>query len=440
MKNPSTHFEDHCDLHISAFPEGMEADIETRGAKNAALPMIMYSFILDECDVTIENVPNIADVQSTLDLLEAMGGQFTFNREKGDLHITHGITCNRIPDDLVHKTRISVLLMSVLLAKYGTVLFPTEVGGCNFGARKFDYHLEAFRSLGCSVSETGRHISIVRKDENPIQPLVTFPQPTTTGTANAMFLAAHCGSTTKIENAHLRTEILELISFLNQCGNNIAIEGDTIVIHGAEARRTKNIIKTVRDDVEEALTYIALGYLTDSKLKVKFSNPYNFGEVNFLKEIAADTFHRENYHLTQSPISEEQRHDMVSMETGPYPKIGSDSQPILSALLLQMARKFRVIDNRFTDRFSYLDHFRAYNISVTKVGNRIDVVSPEGRIIGSEVHELEAQNLRCAINALLTASYFQQPIVIRNAHFMQRGYTDIFERMNTLGFKTSILT
>ncbi|MBT3292844.1 hypothetical protein HN512_04785 [Candidatus Peregrinibacteria bacterium] len=440
METPRSDFVDHCDMHISQFPYETDGIIETRGAKNAALPMIMYSFIHDKCDITLENIPNIADVQSTLDLLEAMGGEYSFDREVGKLSITRGITCNQIPDDLIHKTRISVLLMSVLLAKFGSVLFPTEVGGCKIGTRKFDYHLDAFRSLGCDVNETQRHISIVKSENIQSKSIVAFPCQTTTGTENAMILASNCKSETIIENAHLRTEVLELISFMNQCGCNIAVENEKIIVNNVESQDVGRVIRIVRSDIEEALTYISLGYLTDSNLKVRFSSPYSFEEIDFIKEIAGDSFNHKGQWLEQNPFPQNERHDMVTLETGPYPKIGSDSQPILSALLLHMADRFRIIDHRFSDRFSHLEHFKAYNVSVKRVGDRADVQSPISRKNGNSVYELEAQNLRCAISALLTASYFQQPVIIRNAHYMQRGYSDIFEKMRSLGFKISILS
>jgi len=440
MNNSCSNFADRCDLYICNFPYNKFGIIETRGAKNAALPMIMYSFIHDTCDIRLGNVPDIADVQSTLDMLEAMGGQYEFDRKQGNLRITHGITHNQIPAELIRQTRISVLLMSILLAKFGSVLFPTEVGGCKIGTRNLDYHLDAFRSLGCDIHETVGCIRITQREDVPAKTTIAFPCPTTTGTANAIILASNTKSETTVENAHLRTEVLELISFMRQCGCDISIENGNIVVNDGTDQRIKHVSKTVRSDLEETLTYLSLGYVTDSTIKVQFSNPYTFEEISFMKELARGTLDQDGQGLMQHPFSPEQRHDMVTLETGPYPQIGSDSQPILSALLLHMAKKFRVVDHRFSDRFSHIEHFKAYNILVEKVENRVEVSSPRNRSDCNTVCELEAQNLRCAISALLTASYFQQPVLLRNAHYMQRGYSNIFENLETLGFTTSIVS
>lgn len=428
-------------LSIHQYPRNDKVQtVDVKGSKNCALPIIMYCYLYyGDNPIVINNIPNTADVRHVLKMLSQMGGIYEYDKTTHVLAIKNGITTKNIPKEMLGKTRISVLMMSIMLIIYGEVFFPKKVGGCNLGNRNYDYHLQAFESMGCVVDEQVDAYHIVHKNYTH-NTLVSFPKETTTGTENALFFAAHATKHTRIQKCHLRPEIRELILFMNQLGANIVIEGEEVVVHGATKPEAYDGFSfTIIDDMEEALSYITLGYATDSSYDIIFNNPYYYRELELLTMLGRGNFIRDYQVLHQRPFSTQYQQKHISITTHPYPFIGSDSQPILAVLLLLFANSFSITETRFNERFAYTQYFDIFGIDYELKNNILTVNSKTyTEITDDTLYEIKAHDLRAGMHAVLLAAMLKKKIQLKNAHYLLRGYTDLYTSLKKLGFNITL--
>ncbi len=429
-------------ITIREYPvTGSKLKIKLHGSKNCALAVVMYTFLVGKGNhIIIRNVPPITDVINTLEIFEEMGGTFRYEKDKNRLVVFEGIKTYKIPRHLLGKTRISLLLMSIILVRYGKVIFPKKVGGCNLGHRPYDYHLEAFKKLGCIVEENSKNYIIV-KSKFVKNKIISFKQETTTGTENAIFLANFNSENILIKKAHQRPEILELVKFMNRLGGDIHIEKDVILLKKAQkVIENKKITFTIIDDLEEALSYVALGFITDSSLNLQFKNPYDYNEIKTLINLSKGSLKRKGNLLIQTPYSLP-KHKFVEIITGAYPGFSSDAQPIMAAILLKVSESFKITETRFIERFKYSEYFDEFGIKNRKTATSISVIS-DMQILDSfnknmSYHKLVSYDLRSAMSAFLIASIVRRKVIILNTDLILRGYVDFFKVLEKLKFKIS---
>ena len=131
--------------------------IKIGGAKNSAVALVPASLLSDGV-VTIDNIPNISDIDALIEILEYLGAEVSLN--DGRMVINQSNLANKeIPEAKAKKLRASYYFMSALLGKYKHVemYFP---GGCSIGARPIDQTLKGFRALGAIVKEYGNKFTI----------------------------------------------------------------------------------------------------------------------------------------------------------------------------------------------------------------------------------------------------------------------------------------
>ncbi len=415
-------------------------EISVDGSKNCSLPIVMFCFLLQpNSNVSLSNVPLNKDVMSVLKLFSSMGGKYSYEQRTKELYITQGISFFKIDSDLLSQTRISVLLMSILLIKQGEVCFPTKVGGCLLGDRSFDLHLEAFKRMGCKVTQTACSYEI-KWIRRPISSTINFPIATTTGTENVLIFAAFSGQFVTINNAHLKPEILELISFMRKFGLRINCDckKGIIEVRPKAFSSSKQVNFRIIDDADQALAYSTLGYMCELPLTINFENNYYYKDFQLLSHSVHGNFKRLGNKLHQTPSSNRTRHRHMKLVTGKYPEIGSDSQPVFAALFLKTTNRFTIEDHRFQDRFAYSKYFDRMRISYKKTQNSIEVFPRPPSAINREMKEtymFNAYDLRSGIHALILTAYLKRPVIIRGATILERGYANLYDILDQLNFR-----
>ena len=105
----------------------LRGEISVSGSKNAALPILMASILLNGPAV-FTNVPDLRDIHTTLRLLEILGCPCSFRN--GRVEVSPGPLQSEAPYDLVKTMRASVLCLGPLLARLGVarVAMPGEIG------------------------------------------------------------------------------------------------------------------------------------------------------------------------------------------------------------------------------------------------------------------------------------------------------------------------
>ena len=213
--------------------------IDIHGAKNAALPIIAAT-LLTEDRCILENVPNLSDIRTMLDVLRHLGAHVEHDTERGRLSIQAAdISSRTTPMALATRLRGSFLVMGPLLARFGQASAP-QPGGCTIGARPVDVHSQGFSHLGAQVAYVdGRFAASGElRGERFI-----LDYPSHTGTENVIMAAVLAEGTSVIDNASIEPEVLDLVDFLRAMGARIAWTGPSQVtiqgvprLHGAVYR------------------------------------------------------------------------------------------------------------------------------------------------------------------------------------------------------------
>ena len=187
--------------------------ISVGGAKNSAVALVPASLLCDEC-VTIDNIPNISDIEALNEILVYLGAKVERNNKTMMIDPSN-VENKEIPEEVSKKLRASYYFMSALLGKYKHVemYFP---GGCSIGARPIDIHIKGFEELGAKVEIVKNRYTITA--EKLVGNNIYFDFPSVGATINVMMAAVGAEGTTVIENAAMEPEIVNVASFLINMG------------------------------------------------------------------------------------------------------------------------------------------------------------------------------------------------------------------------------
>ena len=401
----------------------VSGEIRIQGSKNAVLPLMAAS-LLCEGQTVIHHCPQIRDVQVMQEVMQELGSRITFCDHSLCMeHSCFGKCC--ICQDKVKELRASILLMGSCLARFGevTIAYP---GGCSIGKRPIDFHIQAFRRMGVTIVEEEDKLCCHCKNKIHGAHIV-LPFPSVGATENIILAAVLAEGETEIQNAAREPEIVELCRFLRQAGAIIKGEGTSIIrIEGKRMLQGGSWI--LCGDRIVFLTFAMLVAGCGGEL-VLYSEDL-FGErertvwhsLGGREEVGEHMLLLRKHGVTR-PIP--------YLNTGPYPEFPTDGQSLLLPVLTK-ANGISTIEERvFERRFQMIGQLQ-------KMGANIDSVSNRARITGvTKLHgaDVAAQDLRSGAGLLIAAAMAEGTSRIRNEEYIQRGYENIVENMNALGFE-----
>ena len=259
-------------------------DVVIGGAKNAALGILAAAIMADE-DVTIENLPDVRDINVLLEAIEGIGAKVC----RLDAHTVRingsSITAVRVNDDFIKRIRASYYLLGALLGKYrkAEVSLP---GGCNIGSRPIDQHLKGFRGLGASVAV--EHGMVVAEARQLTGGHIYLDMVSVGATINIMLAAALAEGSTILENAAKEPHIVDVANLLNSMGANIKGAGtDVIRIKGVP--KLHGTTYSIIPDQIEAGTFMFAAAVTMGDVTVKNVIPKHLEAISAkLKEMGCE--------------------------------------------------------------------------------------------------------------------------------------------------------
>ena len=127
----------------------LSGSVRISGSKNAALPMMIAS-ILSDHEITLNGIPDLADVRTMITLLDSMGMKVKKNDKGSFAFNASGIESKFASYELVKTMRASIMVLGPLLAKYGEAKVSLP-GGCAIGARPVDLHIQGLEKLGATI-------------------------------------------------------------------------------------------------------------------------------------------------------------------------------------------------------------------------------------------------------------------------------------------------
>lgn len=403
----------------------LEGTINISGAKNSAVALVPASLLSDDI-VTIDNIPDISDIDALNEILKYLGAKVDRNATSMTID-SRNINNKEIPESISSKLRASYYFMSALLGKYKHVemYFP---GGCSIGARPIDQTLKGFRALGATVIEENNKFII--DAEELVGNNVYLDMPSVGATINTILVAVRAKGKTVIENAAKEPEIVNVATFLNQMGAKIRGAGTSkITIIGVE-KLGKCYIEVIPDRIE-AGTYIIAGALMGKNLRINNIIP---GHVEMLlskmKEMGVNMEIGEDYVI----VSKTDNLKPVSVKTLGYPGFATDLQQPLTTLLTQCSGVSRLEETIYENRFQNVEYLNLMGADIKINGRVIDVKGPS-KLIANTV---KATDLRAGACLVLAALAAKGKTTITDASHVLRGYEKIVEKLTAVGAKIEI--
>ncbi|MBA3036168.1 MAG: UDP-N-acetylglucosamine 1-carboxyvinyltransferase, partial [Desulfobacterium sp.] len=251
----------------------LSGEVKISGAKNAALPILISSLLVDG-SCAYSNVPDLMDIESTINLLINLGVRVA--KEGNTVKIDAGGLNNyEAPYELVRKMRASILVLGPLVArlKKARVSLP---GGCSIGARPINLHLKGLAALGAKVDLIHGYVEASADTLKGAE--IYFDTVTVTGTENLMMAAVLAQGTSLLRNAAREPEVVALADVLNKMGAKIEGIGTSVLkITGVESLKPVSV--SIIPDRIEAGTFMVSAALTGSDIKIINCEPTHLESV-----------------------------------------------------------------------------------------------------------------------------------------------------------------
>lgn len=391
------------------------------GAKNAALGILAAAIMTDDT-VTIENLPNVRDINVLLQAIEGIGAKV--ERVSNNVVKINGshISSMSIDYEFIRKIRASYYLLGALLGKYkkAQVALP---GGCNIGSRPIDQHIKGFEALGATV--TIDHGMIDAKADKLIGKHIYLDMVTVGATINIMMAAALAEGKTTIENAAKEPHIVDVANFLNSMGADIKGAGtDVIKISGV--KKLKGCEYSIIPDQIEAGTFMFAAAATKGDVLIKNVIPKHLEAISAkLIEIGAQV---EEFDDSVRVVANK-RLGHTHVKTLPYPGFPTDMQPQMACLLTISQGTSIVTESIFENRFKYVDELSRMGANVKVEGNAAIVDGVEG-LTGAVV---SAPDLRAGAALVIAGLVAEGFTIVDQIEYIERGYEAFETKLQELG-------
>ena len=403
--------------------EALLGEVWISGSKNAALPILAASLLCENL-ATINNVPHLQDVTTTIELLGTLGVDVSINENMGVEINSSMVNSVTAPYDLVKTMRASILVLGPLLSRYGeaNVSFP---GGCAIGSRPVDLHLRGLEAMGAKIDIDAGYIKACCKGRlrgaSILLELVSVG-----ATENLMMAATLAEGTTIIENAAREPEIVDLANCLKSWGADISGAGtSTVVIHGVTA--LLGGAYNVMPDRIETGTFLAAAAATRGKIKVKKTDPLLLETV--LKKLQ-DAGARISLGDDWIELDMEgKRPKAVSLKTAPYPAFPTDMQAQLTVVNSVAEGSGVITETIFENRLMQVQELNRMGAKILIEGNSAIVTGVETL----KSAQVMASDLRASAALVIAGMAADGKTVIDRIYHIDRGYECIEEKLRQLG-------
>lgn len=399
----------------------LNGEVMVSGAKNAAVAILPATILCEEPCI-IENIPNISDVASIIDILSEMGAKITV-LNKNTLEIdASGIRQAEVPYNMARRMRASSYFMGALLGRFHHSKVPLP-GGCDFGVRPIDQHLKSFSALGAEYTvESG--VVILKADElNGAH--IYFDIVTVGATINAMLAAVLANGMTVIENAAKEPHIVDLANFLNAMGADIMGAGtDVIKIRGVS--RLHSATHSIIPDQIEAGTYMVAAAATRGDVMVRGVIPKHLESITskLLSIGVTVTEYDEAIRVTG-----DKPYKKTNVKTMPHPGFPTDMQPQIAVLLCLAEGTSLLTEGVWDNRFRYVDELRRLGAQIS-VDGRVAIIEGIDHFSGAPV---KATDLRAGAAMVIAGLAATGTTEIEDIRHIERGYENIEGKLRALG-------
>ena len=406
----------------------LNGTIKAQGAKNAALPVMAACLLLKGGSLTLDNVPDLYDINTMKELLKSLGVNVKdLGANKVMLDVPENIS-HEAPESLVRKMRASSLVLGPLLARCGKAVMPLP-GGCSIGSRPIDLHLKGLVQMGAKI-EIKSGVVYAKADKLRGR-RIYLDFPSVGATENLMMAAALAHGETIIENIAREPEIDNLADVLMSMGVPIDLEGTGCVrIKGIDEVHSGSD-KVIPDRIE-ICTYILAAIMTGGQVTINNIIPDHIDAILAKLEEAGAKFKVNKDSIILTPVK---RLHAVSFRTMPFPGFPTDAQSPMAAALSLAKGTSLIEENLFQARFLYTQE-------LNKMGANINIKGDTAIINGVEsLHgaDVKATDLRAGAALIIAGLAAQGVTQVSDMVHVWRGYEAIDAKLKSLGARVELL-
>ena len=397
--------------------------IHVSGAKNSALPC-MAAAILTEDEVTLENMPQVRDIETERRLLASMGAEV----QQGDAPSSTVISCRRLSDpvaryEIVKTMRASSLVLGPLIARAGVARVAMP-GGCAIGGRPIDLHIRGLEKMGAKITQ--EHGYLEARVEQLHGAHLVFDKITVTGTEDLLMAAVMAEGESVMENCAREPEVADLATLLIAMGAQIEGAG-TSTIHVQGVSRLHGTRYRINPDRIEAGTFLIAGAITGGDLTVADCNPEHLGALIAKLQEAGVRVDILGHDSVRVRVEGQLRAANISTEE--YPGFPTDMQAQYMALATQAEGISVIEENIFENRFMHVQELVRMGANI-KVEGRTATVRGPAKLSAAAVM---CSDLRASASLVLAALIADGESILDRVYHMDRGYERIEEKLASVG-------
>jgi UDP-N-acetylglucosamine 1-carboxyvinyltransferase len=404
--------------------EPLLGTVRVSGAKNAALPCMAAALLTNE-PVILENIPQVRDIQTTRNLLAAMGAEVELGYGRAQHRTT--IHCENLaaPEasyELVKTMRASTLVLGPLVARCGRARVSLP-GGCAIGSRPIDLHIKGLEQLGAKITQDHGYVEASANRLKGTE--IVFDKITVTGTEDLLMAATLAEGETILQNCAREPEVADLAALLNKMGAKIEGAG-TPTIHVTGVSKLKGAKHRIIPDRIEAGTFLIAGAMTGGDLNIAGCDPAHLDALlSKLKEVGVKT--KSNSDSVR--VMGDNPFTASDMTTEEFPGFPTDMQAQFMALATQAEGASVITENIFENRFMHAQELVRMGANIKIEGRRAIV---RGKTPLSAAAVL-ASDLRASASLVLAALVADGETIIDRVYHIDRGYENIEEKLRSVG-------
>jgi len=417
----------------------LKGNLHPQGAKNEALQIISAVLLTPE-QVTIKNIPEIADVLNLIELLSQIGvevskktkGHFTFRAKEIKMDYLKTPEFRQKSASL----RGSVMILGPLLARFGHACMP-KPGGDKIGRRRLDTHFIGFQSLGAKFNFDTNQAFYEVNAEKLKGAYMLLDEASVTGTANILMAATLAKGKTTLYNAACEPYIQQLSKMLNRMGAKISgIGSNLLTIEGVESLGGTE--HTILPDMIEIGSFMGLAVMTNSNITIKNAGvehlgiiPKTFSRLGIKYKIKGDDIEmlKQDHYEIETFIDG----SIMTISDAPWPGLSPDLLSIMLVVATQAKGTILIHQKMFESRLFFVD-------KLIDMGAQIILCDPHrANVIGlNKMNTLRAAkmtspDIRAGMAMLIAAMSAEGTSVIDNINQIDRGYQNLDERLNSIG-------
>ena len=400
----------------------LKGEVTINGAKNAALAILPATLLIDGI-CTIDNIPNISDVQTCCQILEQLGSKITWKSKNEMIIDNRNIHSDVSIIELTRKFRASYYFIGSLLGRLGKVQVGTP-GGCKLGPRPMDQHIKGFEALGATVTVDG---GIISATADKLKASSIYLDVVSVGaTINIILSAVLAEGTTIIDNAAKEPHIVDVANFLNPMGADIRGAGtDVIKINGVKKLSGNSSYSVVPDQIEAGTFMLAA---VASKGDILIQNcitkhlevlTAKIEEMGATVEDFGDSIH----------VTCNKRPNKANIKTLPYPGFPTDLQPQMGVVFSIANGTSIITESIWESRFQYTEELNKMGAQITAQG-KVAFFEGVEKLNSAPVY---ASDLRAGAALIIAGIIADGTTEIYNLEHIDRGYENIEAKFTNLG-------